>query len=294
MRRRRRIASGRSRASRSPVRVPRRRAASGPRSVTTRKNSSLVTVAGAERRASIAASTSPCATVKPAPGAGTPPPVAFSCFAPAFVFTTGSTRSSGSIAPPLACHVANRDAWPANVRISAGFPEAGRRLRLGRVALRGDGDQGSRRSDSGRARRSRGRTTSPSVRTLNARRRRRFSPSCDQRPHPSSLRCPSRAAGSSSPPLCAGPAGGALSDAPVEEQCVHCHLAEPLAARSMSAARAAGYGRVRTTLRRGGGSARRHSSHQAIHPSEPRQLTIRECARMQTVPDSYEFPSPPP
>lgn len=38
------------------------------------------------------------------------------------------------------------------------------------------------------------------------------------------------------------------------------------------------------------GSGQRHSSHQPIHPEEHRQLTVRECARIQTFPDWYEFP----
>lgn len=38
------------------------------------------------------------------------------------------------------------------------------------------------------------------------------------------------------------------------------------------------------------GSGQRHSSHQAIHPEEHRQLTPRECARIQTFPDWYELP----
>ena len=38
------------------------------------------------------------------------------------------------------------------------------------------------------------------------------------------------------------------------------------------------------------GSGQRHSSHQSIHPEEHRQLTVRECARIQTFPDWYEFP----
>ena len=38
------------------------------------------------------------------------------------------------------------------------------------------------------------------------------------------------------------------------------------------------------------GSGQRHSSHQSIHPEEHRQLTVRECARIQTFPDWYRFP----
>jgi DNA (cytosine-5)-methyltransferase 1 len=38
------------------------------------------------------------------------------------------------------------------------------------------------------------------------------------------------------------------------------------------------------------GSGQRHSSHQSLHPDEHRQLTVRECARIQTFPDWYVFP----
>lgn len=38
------------------------------------------------------------------------------------------------------------------------------------------------------------------------------------------------------------------------------------------------------------GSGQRNSSHQSIHPEEHRQLTVRECARIQTFPDWYGFP----
>jgi DNA (cytosine-5)-methyltransferase 1 len=38
------------------------------------------------------------------------------------------------------------------------------------------------------------------------------------------------------------------------------------------------------------GSGQKHSSHQAIHPDEPRQITPRESARIQTFPDWYPFP----
>lgn len=39
------------------------------------------------------------------------------------------------------------------------------------------------------------------------------------------------------------------------------------------------------------GSGQKNSSHQAIHPEEHRQLTPRECARLQTFPDWYPFPN---
>lgn len=39
------------------------------------------------------------------------------------------------------------------------------------------------------------------------------------------------------------------------------------------------------------GSGQKNSSHQAIHPDEPRQITPRECARLQTFPDWYPFPA---
>jgi DNA (cytosine-5)-methyltransferase 1 len=38
------------------------------------------------------------------------------------------------------------------------------------------------------------------------------------------------------------------------------------------------------------GSGQKNSSHQSIHPVEHRQLTVRECARIQTFPDWYVFP----
>ena len=38
------------------------------------------------------------------------------------------------------------------------------------------------------------------------------------------------------------------------------------------------------------GSGQKNSSHQPIHPEEHRQLTVRECARIQTFPDWYELP----
>lgn len=37
------------------------------------------------------------------------------------------------------------------------------------------------------------------------------------------------------------------------------------------------------------GSGQRNSSHQSIHPSEHRQITVREAARIQTFPDWYVF-----
>jgi DNA (cytosine-5)-methyltransferase 1 len=39
------------------------------------------------------------------------------------------------------------------------------------------------------------------------------------------------------------------------------------------------------------GSGQRHSSHQSIHPEAHRQLTVRECARIQGFPDWYTFPT---
>lgn len=38
------------------------------------------------------------------------------------------------------------------------------------------------------------------------------------------------------------------------------------------------------------GSGQKNSSHQALHPDAPRQLTPRECARIQTFPDWYWLP----
>lgn len=38
------------------------------------------------------------------------------------------------------------------------------------------------------------------------------------------------------------------------------------------------------------GSGQKNSSHQPLHPVEHRQLTVRECARIQTFPDWYELP----
>ena len=38
------------------------------------------------------------------------------------------------------------------------------------------------------------------------------------------------------------------------------------------------------------GSGQKNSSHQSIHPDEHRQITPRECARIQTFPDWYLFP----
>lgn len=39
------------------------------------------------------------------------------------------------------------------------------------------------------------------------------------------------------------------------------------------------------------GSGQKNSSHQSLHPDEPRQITPRECARLQTFPDWYPFPA---
>jgi DNA (cytosine-5)-methyltransferase 1 len=39
------------------------------------------------------------------------------------------------------------------------------------------------------------------------------------------------------------------------------------------------------------GSGQKNSSHQSIHPTEHRQITVRESARIQTFPDWYEFDS---
>lgn len=37
------------------------------------------------------------------------------------------------------------------------------------------------------------------------------------------------------------------------------------------------------------GSGQKNSSHQSLHPVEPRQITVREAARIQTFPDWYPF-----
>jgi DNA (cytosine-5)-methyltransferase 1 len=39
------------------------------------------------------------------------------------------------------------------------------------------------------------------------------------------------------------------------------------------------------------GSGQKNSSHQPLHPEEHRQLTPRECARIQTFPDTYWLPA---